>query len=152
MNPTVRLDNVALSAALPCQNPEFGHLHSPQLRLLYPNGVSSPSPRLAPYAYLGLGFHPHLHCLVPGAGLHERGRFVRVRKPEYLLHVPLLQAAFREHLRRLFQVHDWQVDPDVWGKEWGVHIQPAGNGGGERTRPRVPFGAPPPQTRCAWTC
>ena len=26
-----------------------------------------------------LGFHPHLHCLVPGAGLNERGRLVRVR-------------------------------------------------------------------------
>ena len=76
-----------------------------------------------------LGFHPHIHCLVPGAGLNESGRLVRVRKPGYLVHLPLLQAAFREHLRRLFQVHDWQVDPAVWGKDWGVHIQPAGNGG-----------------------
>lgn len=76
-----------------------------------------------------LGFHPHLHCLVPGAGLNERGRLVRVRQPEYLVHVPLLQAAFRQHLRSLFQRHDWQVDPEVWGKDWGVHIQPAGNGG-----------------------
>lgn len=76
-----------------------------------------------------LGFHPHIHCLVPGAGLDERGRFVRVVKPDFLVHLPLLQAAFRQHLHRLFQVHDWQVDPDVWGKQWGVHIQPAGNGG-----------------------
>ena len=75
-----------------------------------------------------LGFHPHIHCLVPGAGLDGRGRFVRVRKPDYLLHLPLLQAAFREHLRELFRVHHWQVDPAVWGKDWGVHIQPAGNG------------------------
>ena len=76
-----------------------------------------------------LGFHPHLHCLVPGAGLNDQGRLVRVRKPEYLIHVPLLQAAFRQHLRRLFRVHDWQVDPAVWGQDWGVHIQAAGNGG-----------------------
>lgn len=76
-----------------------------------------------------LGFHPHIHCLVPGAGLNDRGRFVRVKKPGFLVHLPLLQAAFREHLRALFQSHDWQVDPDVWGKSWGVHIQPAGNGG-----------------------
>ena len=75
-----------------------------------------------------LGFHPHIHCLVPGAGLDGRGRFVRVRKPDYLLHLPLLQAAFREQLRELFRVHHWQVDPAVWGKDWGVHIQPAGNG------------------------
>lgn len=76
-----------------------------------------------------LGFHPHIHCLVPGAGLDDRGRFVRVKNPQYLIHLPLLQTAFRQHLRELFNRHDWQVDPDVWGKNWGVHIQPAGNGG-----------------------
>jgi hypothetical protein len=75
-----------------------------------------------------LGFHPHVHCLVPGAGLDHRGRLVRVKDPRFLLHLPLLQAAFRQHLRDLFSRHDWQVDPDVWGKKWGVHIQPSGNG------------------------
>ena len=75
-----------------------------------------------------LEFHPHVHCLVPGAGLDARGRFVRVRQPNFLVHQPLLQAAFRQQLRRLFQVHGWQVDPVVWSKDWGVHIQPAGNG------------------------
>jgi hypothetical protein len=76
-----------------------------------------------------LGFHPHIHCLVPGAGLNEHGRFVRVKQPEFLVHLPLLQAAFRERLRDLLQAQDWQVDPSVWGRNWGVHIQPAGNGG-----------------------
>ena len=75
-----------------------------------------------------LGFHPHLHCLVPGAGLDERGRFVRVKRPNFLLHLPHLQAAFRQHLRQLLSTHGWQVDPSVWGKDWGVHIQPAGGG------------------------
>lgn len=75
-----------------------------------------------------MGFHPHIHCLVPGAGLDERGRLVRVKKPDFLVHLPHLQAAFRQHLRDLFAVHGWQVDPAVWGKEWGVHIKPAGTG------------------------
>lgn len=75
-----------------------------------------------------LGFHPHIHCLVPGAGLDERGRLVRVKQPGFLVYLPHLQAAFRQHLRDLFDTHHWQVDPDVWGKDWGVHIQPAGNG------------------------
>jgi hypothetical protein len=70
----------------------------------------------------------HLHCLVPGAGLGERGRFVRVKQPDFLVHRPHLQSAFRQHLRELFHAHGWQVDPTVWGKDWGVHIQPAGNG------------------------
>ena len=75
-----------------------------------------------------LGFHPHIHCLVPGAGLNERGRLVRVKRPDFLVYLPHLQAAFRQHLRDLFQAHDWQVDPAVWGQDWGVHIQPAGHG------------------------
>jgi hypothetical protein len=75
-----------------------------------------------------LGFHPHLHCLVPGAGLNDRGRLVRVKNPGYLIYLPPLQSAFRQHLYRLLKAHHWQVDPAVWGKDWGVHIQPAGNG------------------------
>ena len=75
-----------------------------------------------------LEFHPHIHCLVPGAGLQEQGRFVRVKKPRYLLHLSHLQAAFRQHLYRLLKENQWPVDPQVWRKDWGVHIQPAGSG------------------------
>jgi hypothetical protein len=28
----------------------------------------------------------------------------------------------------LFKEHDWPVDPQVWSKQWGVHIQPTGSG------------------------
>jgi hypothetical protein len=73
-------------------------------------------------------FHPHIHCLVPGAGLDDQGRFVRVRNPEFLVHLPHLQAAFRQHLYRLLEANQWPVDPQVWSQDWGVHIQPAGSG------------------------
>jgi hypothetical protein len=75
-----------------------------------------------------MGFHPHVHCLVPGAGLDKDGSLVRVRKPEFLVYLPHLQSAFRQHLYDLFKEHEWQVDPTVWDKDWGVHIQPAGSG------------------------
>ena len=75
-----------------------------------------------------LQFHPHIHCLVPGAGLDDAGNFVRVKNPKFLLYLPHLQAAFRQHFYRLFQEHDWPLDPQVWSKDWGVHIQPAGSG------------------------
>ena len=75
-----------------------------------------------------LEFHPHLHCLVPGAGLNARNQFVRVKNPQFLLHLPHLQAAFRQHLYRRLKDHAWPVDPQVWRKDWGVHIQPAGSG------------------------
>lgn len=73
-------------------------------------------------------FHPHLHCLVPGAGLDLHGRPVGVRSPHFLLHLPLLRAAFRQHMRRLLDQHGWQVDPEVWTLDWGVQIQPVGSG------------------------
>lgn len=75
-----------------------------------------------------LEFHPHIHCLVPGAGLNQRNQFVRVKKPQFLLYLPHLQAAFRQHLYRLLKEKDWPVDPQVWRKDWGVHIQPSGSG------------------------
>jgi hypothetical protein len=73
-------------------------------------------------------FHPHIHLLVPGAGINAKGQVVRVKQEKYLVHLPLLQAAFRQHFRRLLTAKDWQVDPAVWTKSWGVHIQPAGSG------------------------
>jgi hypothetical protein len=75
-----------------------------------------------------LGFHPHLHCLVPGVGLNARGKLVRVKDPEFLVYLPKLQCAFRQHFYRRLKEHDWQVDPAVWNKAWGVHIQAAGSG------------------------
>jgi hypothetical protein len=73
-------------------------------------------------------FHPHLHFLVPGAGLDVRGKVVRVRQADYLVRLPHLQAAFRQHMRRQFEARGWHADPQVWIKDWGVHIQPAGSG------------------------
>jgi hypothetical protein len=75
-----------------------------------------------------LGFHPHIHYLVPGVGLDARGQLVRVKNPEFLVYLEHLQAAFRQHFYRLFKQHNWQVDRTVWNKDWGVHIQAAGSG------------------------
>lgn len=75
-----------------------------------------------------LGFHPHIHCLVPGVGLNARGQLVRGKDSQFLVYLPHLQAAFRQHLFRLLKQHNWPVDPSVWDKDWGVHIQPAGAG------------------------
>jgi hypothetical protein len=75
-----------------------------------------------------LEFHPHIHCLVPGAGLKAKGKPVRVKQANFLVYLPLLQAAFRQHMRRLMTAGDWQADPKIWRLDWGVHIQPAGSG------------------------
>ena len=75
-----------------------------------------------------MGFHPHIHCLVPGAGLNARGKAVRVKQADFLVHLPHLQAAFRQHMQRLMEANGWQADPAVWTKDWGVNIKPAGSG------------------------
>lgn len=75
-----------------------------------------------------IGVHLHIHCLVPGAGLDAHGNPVRVANPKFLVFLDHLQAAFRQHVYRLLKEHEWQVDPAVWSKDWGVHIQAAGSG------------------------
>jgi len=73
-------------------------------------------------------FHPHIHYLVPGAGINAEGDVVRVKKEDFLLHIPVLKKAFRYHFRRGLETKDWGVDPAVWTKDWGINIQPFGSG------------------------
>ena len=73
-------------------------------------------------------FHPPPAFFGSGAGLNVRGKVVRVRQADYLVRLPHLQAAFRQHMRREFEPSGWHADPQAWIKDWGVHIQPAGSG------------------------
>lgn len=75
-----------------------------------------------------LHFHPHVHFLVPGGGLNTDGNFVRVRNANFLAPLPPLQRRFRTHFRAALDALGGQTDPTVWTKDWGVHIQPCGDG------------------------
>jgi hypothetical protein len=80
-----------------------------------------------------LHFHPHLHCIVPGAGIDATGRVVTVRNPNFLVPQPALRSVFRARFRDglacLTQEHPLPaIDPAVWQKDWGVHLQPFGSG------------------------
>ena len=80
-------------------------------------------------------FHPHLHCIVPGAGLDSEGRAVLVKNENFLVPQPVLRTAFRAKFReRLTTLAATEprlpaVDDAVWEKDWGVHLQPFGSGG-----------------------
>ena len=80
-----------------------------------------------------LGFHPHLHAIVPGAGLGADGRVVTVKSPRMLVPqkalVRIFRARFRDALRSL-QVRQTlpSVDPALWRQPWGVHLQSFGSG------------------------
>jgi hypothetical protein len=72
--------------------------------------------------------HPHIHCVVPGAGLDAEGKLVKAKSPAFLAPLPILRAKFRQAFRALMKSSDWQVDPAVWRIKWGVHVQPVGDG------------------------
>ena len=79
-------------------------------------------------------FHPHIHCIVPGAGLDAYGRVVTVKNANFLVPQPVLRSefrrAFREGLAAVAADHGpFQIDDCVWEKDWGVHLQPFGTGG-----------------------
>ena len=75
-----------------------------------------------------LGFHPHIHYIVPGAGLGASGQLVRVKSEQFLVYFELLGRAFRSHFGEQLRKLGWEVDPDVWKKDWGVHIKASGTG------------------------
>jgi hypothetical protein len=83
-----------------------------------------------------LHFHPHIHCIVPGAGFDREGRVVRVKSPGFLVPQPVLRARFRHLFEQKLQALRQRpeqaalpgVDPSVWEKDWGVHLQPFGDG------------------------
>ena len=80
-----------------------------------------------------LHFHPHIHCIVPGAGINAAGRVVSVKNANFLVPQPALRsvfrARFRDGLTALTKEHDLpEVAPAVWKKDWGIHLQPFGSG------------------------
>jgi len=81
-----------------------------------------------------LHFHPHLHCIVPGAGLDENGRVTVVKNENFLVPQPVLRRAFRAKFREKLTTLAATgprlpaVATAVWEKDWGVHLQPFGSG------------------------
>ena len=80
-----------------------------------------------------LNFHPHLHCIVPGAGIASNGNVVTVKNPNFLIPQPALRSIFRARFRDLLadlaKEHSLPpLDPAVWQKDWGVNLQPFGSG------------------------
>jgi hypothetical protein len=50
------------------------------------------------------------------------------KKPDFLMPQQVLSKAFRSHFGQQLKQRQWSCDPSVWQKNWGVHIQPFGNG------------------------
>ena len=88
-----------------------------------------------------LHFHPHIHCIVPGAGIDATGRVVTVKNENFLVPQPALRSIFRARFRDGFTALAVlvaadpdkkqalpSIDPAVWQKDWGVDMKPFGSG------------------------
>ena len=77
-----------------------------------------------------IGYHPHVHMLVPAGGLDARGRWVRTRYRDFLVPVKALSVIFRAKVRDgLKELGLLDALPaELWQKSWVVHCEPAGRG------------------------
>ena len=79
-----------------------------------------------------LGYHPHVHYLVPAVAWREDGTLCFPKDPEFLLPVRRLSARFRARLRRrLREEHPplaSTLPSPAWRQPWVVHSQFAGRG------------------------
>lgn len=82
-----------------------------------------------------LSLHPHLHCIVPAAGLSLAGKMKHIGKGgKYLYPVTQLSLAFRGKMmdsikrwlrkKALWDQHQTLMNT-AWGKPWNVHCEPA---------------------------
>jgi hypothetical protein len=75
-------------------------------------------------------FHPHVHYLAPGGGLHSDGKTWLPARQGFFLPVCALSKLFRAAFRRGLQkakLFD-KVPAKAWTQEWVVHCEPVGDG------------------------
>ena len=82
-----------------------------------------------------LSLHPHIHCLVPAAGMTLAGYFKKIsKKGKYLYPVKMLSADFRsilmkrlkKQLLKTGQLPKYQTIIDkAWAKDWVVNSKPS---------------------------
>ncbi len=79
-----------------------------------------------------LGYHPHVHCLVPGGALAPDGMTWRRARGTYLVPVRALSVGFRARFLARWRraLPDVVVPPAVWRTRWVVYAKPTVQGHG----------------------
>jgi hypothetical protein len=107
----------------------------PALRLPLASPAGSERQRLHPGpAHLEPApiFNPHLHAIVPGRP-QEDGRVVSIPSASFLVPKAQVRRVFRDRFRAGLEALRSQqdlpaIDPRVWQRDWGVKLQPFGDG------------------------
>lgn len=79
-----------------------------------------------------MGYHVHVHYLVPAGGIDPQTGDWRPSHPTFLLPGSALSEAFRAKFRDALKAEApdlfAQVPPETWVKTWVVHCKPVGDG------------------------
>ena len=78
-----------------------------------------------------LMYHPHVHYIVPGGGLHPDGQsWQGANYSDFLVHEKPLAIIFKEKFRQEMIKADiiTTINPRVWNKDWVVDCKPVGTG------------------------
>jgi len=77
-----------------------------------------------------LEYHPHVHYVVPGGGVSADGSCWLPSRADFFVPVRALSVVFRAKFRDILDREGLRnaADPAVWGRDWVVHSQAAGDG------------------------
>lgn len=77
-----------------------------------------------------MGYHPHIHFIVPGGGLSPHRDEWLSTNPDFFLPAKALSPIFRAKMRDGLSKAGLldHIPPDVWQINWVVHCKPVGNG------------------------
>lgn len=74
-----------------------------------------------------LSLHPHLHCIVPGGGIDQKGQWQKqLRSNKYLFAVKALSKVFRAkyiHQLRESAIKDQALTDSLFAKDWVVYAK-----------------------------
>jgi len=77
-------------------------------------------------------YHPHVHYLIPGGGITDKGKKVRFSDDTFLMHVKplskIFKAIFRDSLKQEAPDIFYKIPANTWGRSWVVHIKAVGSG------------------------
>lgn len=74
-----------------------------------------------------LDFHPHLHVIVPGGGIHHARREWRKVKDKYLFNEDALSTVFRARFLQALNDNRFKI-PYAMPSNWVVHVKRVGRG------------------------
>lgn len=73
-------------------------------------------------------YHPHIHFIVPGGGIADRGQKWKPSGKEFYIHGRPLSIMFRGKFMAELKKTGLQADPVVWKIDWVVDVENVGNG------------------------